>query len=275
MKDNKKELLKEAIQNMKENRKVETLGILDKFAEEGDPEAMYWLAERYKCGIRIRNEDIPQSCDLSYVEAKRGRVVTHIHSNRDKSIQLLQRSADLGFPPAQHKIGIKLSNPLAKDKDYDKAFLLFKLAAEQDYAPAMYALSRCYFNAQGTAQNIKEGIKWCKKAAEAEHPMAEYRLARFYLSGQDIENDSFEPKEPYLNKMFYWLRRAAEHGQMFAQYELAKYLLDGHGTEKNEQEAIEWLKKSGKNGLCNAINKLGELGIAWEDKAGHFTLTEK
>lgn len=277
MEDNKKELLRTAIQNIRDRKYIETFGVLDRLAEEGNRVAMYWLSERYQHGMRIRNEDIPENCDLSYVEVRRGRKVTYIRSDYDKSLQLLQQSADLGFPPAQYRLGIKYKCKCRREKRnrdddyYKKAFTLFNAAAEQGYIPAIFELSVCYSCALGVTQNHKEGIRLCKKATEAEYPIAEYQLARLYLSGLDVENDSFGPIEPDLKKAFYWFKRAAEHGQRFAQYELAICLLDGRGTEKNEQEAIEWLRKSGTNGFLNAIDKLSELGIAWEGKAGHCT----
>lgn len=61
---------------------------------------------------------------------------------------------------------------------------------------------------------------------------------------------------------------------MYGQYKTACYLLNGLGTQKNETEAIEWLKKAATQELRNAIDKLRELGIAWEGKY-YCTLIEQ
>lgn len=271
MKDNKKEMLKEAIQNIKDKKYIETIGVLDKLAEEGNPVAMYWLAERYRHGIRIRNEDhLPEGCDLSYVEVRKGHWHTYIRPSDDKYDQLLLQSANLGYPLAQYKLGKKYKYKCRREKlerndeNYKRAYSMFKAAAERGYVPAIYELSVCYLYALGVDLNYEESIRLCKKAVEVGHSMAEYQLAWMYRSGLDVDNDRFGPIEPDLKRMFYWFKRSAEHGFLFAQYEVACCLLDGQGTDINKNEAIEWLKKAASRHLLCAKDKLEELGIKWE-----------
>lgn len=187
MDDNRKELLEEAIQNIRNKKYADTLGILDKLAETGDRVALFWLSERYRHSFRIPNK-----------EPQLKRRFIRIPPEREKSLQLLQQSADLGFPPAQYKLGFHYYTPHTENRDLKKAFLLFKSAAEQGYVPAMYRLSACYLCALGVTLSHEEGIRWCKKAAEAFHPMAEYQLARLYFFGRDVNNDAFGPIEPDL-----------------------------------------------------------------------------
>lgn len=258
MNDNKKELLEEAIENIRNHRYAETLGVLDELAEEGNRVAMYWLAKRYKQGFRIGEERPRKS----------------IRPDWEKSQQLLQQSADLGFPPAQYALGKHFYLKSSKDRDLPKAFSLFKAAAEQGFVPAMRCLAECYCCAQGTPLNHQEGIRWYKKATEAGHPFAAYHLAKMYEEGYDIDNDDFGPIVPAPVRVFQMFGKAAEIGSRFGQYELALCYLDGRGTDKDETKAIEWLKKSAGMGLSNAADKLKELGITWEGKT-HITLIER
>lgn len=257
-KDTRK-LIKEAIDEMIAGNSVVTLSDLDKLAEEGGGAAMYWMSKRYKHGFPI-----------SSIDPKTGRKTTAIHYDNDKAERLLQQSAELGYPPAQCYLGIRHD----KAKEYDKAFTLFKSAAEQDFVFAMYRLGLCYFYGLGVEQDHKEGIRWGKKVAEAGFSKAEYWFAGLVESGYDIDNDSYNPTEPDMEKAIFWLTKAAEHDNTSAQYDLGIRLLEGRGTEKNEQEGIEWLKKSANNSLKAAMDKLEELGVTWKEEKDNTTKTE-
>lgn len=248
MEENDKELLKQAFQGVVD-KYAEAQNILEELAEKGSREAMFMLSKTYVNGCTIPDiEDISGGCSTTFCEDKK------------KAKSLLQQSADLGYPPAQCRLGEDLS---IRAENLEKAFILFKSAAEQGYARAMYRLFDCYWFGNGTEENHDEAISWCKKAAEKCYPHAEYNLAKLYRPKRYDSRYTFGSDEPDLEKAFYWYKRAAEHGLTDGLYSAAICLLRGEGTEKNEQEAIEWLKKAAKEGFRDAINKLRELGITW------------
>ena len=85
--------LDEVISLARQGKWAETVGPLDKLAEESHPEAMYWLAMRYRSAHRIPNTD-PNS-------RKR---FTIIHSDRKKTAELMRQSAEKGYAPALHRM---------------------------------------------------------------------------------------------------------------------------------------------------------------------------
>lgn len=60
----------------------------------------------------------------------------------------------------------------------------------------------------------------------------------------------------------YWIRKAAEHGDRDGQYDLAWFHEDGIGVERDLGQAIFWYRKAALQGHDLAIEKCKELGVA-------------
>lgn len=245
MSPEKEQALKTAIQNMKDHKYAETVGALDELAEEGNPEALYWLSHRYCFGIK---------------DPGRKRF-GHIRHDYVKSLKLLEESANLAFPPAQYELGLKYYRGTNVEQDYRVAFSLFESSAQQGYIRAMYYVSVCLAKGLGTHVNVKDSIKWCKRGAKAGHPLCQYRLSMFYAKGFDVENSSSEQGAPNWEKSFEWCKKAAVAGYPIAQFELAQHYLSGKGTDKNDNMAVVWLKKAAENKMCDANRLLDQLGV--------------
>ena len=55
---------------------------------------------------------------------------------------------------------------------------LLQKSAEQGFAPAQFELAEMYYYGNGTVQNTDEAIKWYKKSAEQGNAKAQYILNR-------------------------------------------------------------------------------------------------
>lgn len=248
--EEKKALLENAVQNMKDHKFAETVGVLDELAEDGNPEAMYWLSHRYQYGIRVPNTD-PNS----------KKKYDRIPHDYEKSLQLLKESADYMFPPALYELGLKYYKGDGVEQDYKTAFSLFESSAQQCYVRAMYYVSMCLSKGQGTEVNMTDSIKWCKRGANAGHSRCQYRLASLYAHGCDVDNNSTEPIEPNIAKVIEWCTKSAQSGYPIAQFELAQHYLLGNGVEKDLKQAVSWLQKAAENKLVKAKEMLNELGV--------------
>ncbi len=83
---------------------------------------------------------------------------------------------------------------------------------------------------------------------------AEFNLGLVYTKGGHgiVENYQEAAK---------WYGLAAEGGRREAQFNLGIFYLNGQGVPRNPDKGVEWLKKSARQGLQEAIDTLAELGI--------------
>lgn len=250
MSPEKEQALRTAILNMKEHKYAETLGILDELAEEGNPVALYWLSRRYRFSVRVPNTN-----------PNNKRKYNIIRSDYEKSLQLLNESADYLYPPALYKLGLKYLNGRDVEQDYKKAFPLLESSAQLGFIPPMYYVAMCLIQGKGTERDMTKGIKWCKRGANAGSPRCQCWLASLYAHGCDVDNYCAEPVEPNIRKAIEWYTKSAQGGYPIAQIELAQHYLDGKGVEKDVKQAVMWLEKAAEKKFLKAKEMLDELGI--------------
>jgi len=247
MEEKEKKQLKAAVENMKNHKYADTVGILESLAEKGDPIALYWLGIRCLHTMRVPNDPL---------ESKRHFRV--IWRDEKKAIAYISKSAEKGFPRAlywmgkEHHLGRRLC------MDDAKAVKFFQQAANQGYIPAIYQLSECYLFAWGIPRNNDEASRLCRKAAEAGYPPAEYRMA-YYCGGNTMtqeQSGSGSTKPEKLKRAMCWMRKAAEHGHMVAQYKMGRYCLK---VADDKEQAIWWLHEAANKGLLNAQRLLEEI----------------
>jgi hypothetical protein len=92
----------------------------------------------------------------------------------------------------------------------------------------------------GDLETEDEGIAAWKRASMLGDEFAQCALGwRFVMYGDSIEVQ---------HEGIRWLREAVKQGNMMAIYRLSEFLKDGRGVDKNEQEAVELLKRGAKLG---------------------------
>lgn len=109
------------------------------------------------------------------------------HENYEPAFDLLKKSADLGYAPAQAILGNMFMNGTATQVDAEKATALWSKAAEQDYAPAQCYLAICYITGCGTKEDESLGVYWLEKSIAQNYVEAYIKLSYFYFQKGDKE----------------------------------------------------------------------------------------
>jgi TPR repeat protein len=95
-----------------------------------------------------------------------------------ESVALLQKSAALGFAPAQTNLGLAYALGYGVDKDTAQAARLLRKAADQGDANAQFILGLFLESGRGVARNVSFAVFWRRRAAGQGHEGALRALAR-------------------------------------------------------------------------------------------------
>lgn len=166
--------------------------------------------------------------------------LTGVPPNRSEltGIDLMSRSADMGYPPAQVALGFIYDTGMFVAGSPSKAADLYRKAAGQGSHLAEYLLGRMYFVGL-LGGGRREGEKWLELAAESGNPFAAYLLGV-----------SLYERDPAAAMR--WFRVGAEQGIPHAQYRLAKAYLDGRAAPVDKHQAYLWLYVSREAGIGEA-----------------------
>lgn len=107
-----------------------------------------------------------------------------IEDYEKRHLQQLKRSADLGCPPALHKLAVYYDSGEYVQKDAAKAALLFKRAAELGYSHSQWIHGEdLLYGRNGITKDEALGLWYIRKAAEAKFEGALETLAEFHEKG--------------------------------------------------------------------------------------------
>lgn len=183
---------------------------LESKAESGDPEAQYWVAIDSQSGLRLKMDP-------------------------EKATELLLRSAEGGFAPAQRKYGLMFAH---RDPPIGEYWL--RAAAGQGDAEAQMWLGAAADQGWFGTIDAQGALKWYRMAAEAGQVDAEMLLGNRYELGHGVERDYAVAAN--------WYRKAAEHalpiapGADEARYRLAQLYIEGRGVSQDYVQAYFWLR---------------------------------
>jgi TPR repeat protein len=99
-------------------------------------------------------------------------------SKLPKALKLYKQAAELGYVPAQHKLGVFYFLGKGAPRDYAQAAKWHRKAAAKGDAHAQYDLGLLYEWGKGVPKNRREAIAWYTKAAGNGYPDAEQALQR-------------------------------------------------------------------------------------------------
>ena len=172
-------------------------------------------------------------------------------SREDNSriVYWFKKSADRGYAPAQHKMGILCEQGKYVPRNEIEAVNWYKKSAAQDYASAQCNLGRMYDNGSGGLSRDKEqAAAWYLKAARQGDVVAQFNLGALYGRDEDI----------HLREeiSIHWYEAAANQGYAPAQYNLGKMYEIGLGVKKNKRRAIQWYQKAAEQGYVMAQQSL-------------------
>lgn len=231
-------------------------------AEEGNPRALYILADMY-----IDGEAVAQDIE--------------------RGLKLLEESADADYPEAHKALGDLLDPKWSPDDlkpytDAEKSEAWFRSAAriwlermEEGDLDAKYRLAQLYRSEDNIFEiSSKQILEMLIDLANRGHIYAQITLGQDYMSGRNnVEREVWFGVN-------YWAM-AAEQGNVYAQKELGRiYRHDilaqskrlkriGPETGEHVSMAMEWYERAAEQGDVEAKEILAEMyldGEGWEDQ---------
>jgi len=112
-----------------------------------------------------------------------------------RGIELLKKSAEQGYAPAQFKLGYFYhTGPLSYDclkQEPKNAYYWYEKATKQNYPEAQYELAMLFNPETGFKKFVDQSkyVYWMKKAADSGFPKAQYWLGRMYEKGDSVQQD--------------------------------------------------------------------------------------
>eukprot|EP00439_Symbiodinium_sp_Y106_P066272 s2460_g10.t1 len=203
----------------------------DSLAAEGDPDALYNLAQNYEHGLFSRKLDA------------------------NKARELYERSAAAGHHFAQNNLGLlyrRLHEGGGAGTDtLQRSVHWLKAASEAGFAMAQKNLALAYTNGQGVRRDDAQAVVWMRRAAEQLEVEAAFMMGEMYRQGRGVRTDFSEAAK--------WYQRSAEAGFPKAQYTLGMLFLDGTGLQQDLRQAEMWLKFAARQGHAEAKNNVATI----------------
>lgn len=245
---------------------AQDVSFYQKYAEKGDKEAMYNLANCYINGNGGVQQDFNQAT------------------------YWLTKAAKKKYAPAQVSLAYCYLYGAGVLKDYKKAWELAQKAASQNDASANYLISQMYKNGFFVNQSNALYLRYLEFASDLGDDDAQFELAVLCMNGsenpkvqQDIQKalnlylaaakqnngeallqvgcmtrdgNGFE-KDPKLG--FQYIESAAQTGLPRALFEYGYVLLNGWGCEQNVSEGVKYITAAAQQEVPNAYKLMGDI----------------
>ncbi len=233
----------------KATRYFDASGQLVKTINQSEGEAMPIYEEMSDAALTY-----PVVCEQSLSKAKSAYWAGMAYLNQERSpdndtlaLKEFRTAADLGYAPAQYRMGWMLDKFMMGEADSAGAAKWYQKAAEQGYAQAQLALAEMYNYGNGVELNMEEAFKWYLKAAEQDIPEAQVTVAFWYLNGQGVEQRQ--------DLVIPWLERAVGKGSTKAMDHLALIYMDGSVVSQDFTQARHWAIKAAKAQVDDTIGQ--------------------
>jgi hypothetical protein len=195
----------------------------------------FWTSEKLEVLGRTPLDRLKEAAEVNNdASAQNDLGLEYLHGDnicrdKQKALELFQRSADQGFAAAQENLGLMYLLGVGVNKDYEKAFRYFQMANDGGYFYAKYDLGMMYIDGLGTIQNTQLGFEYIKEIANSGDSLALYRLGMLYLKGIGVQSD--------VKKGLHFLKLSADKGHPDAFVELGMMYLKGNYVEKDYSKA--------------------------------------
>ena len=206
-----------------------------KCAENGHPDAMFYVAECFKfgCGVDQNSSTAAEWYAKCAETAENG--LPHIYRG-----------------DAMYNLAIHYALGDGVDKNLATSRRFYTKAANEGNTSAMYRLGRMYLTGEGVQKNSTRARKWFSKAADGGCAEAMYQIAHyFHFARRPNKNLATAVK---------WYTNAADEGSKAADEESIQvagsamnnlgecFKEGGHGIEQNWATAVKWYKKAAEGG---------------------------
>lgn len=175
-----------------------------------------------------------------------------------------RKSAELGFAPAQDKLGLMYEHGIGVAKSPTEAIKWYALAAQSGNRDGQYHLGVMYGTGTGVPADFVKSSEWILKAAKQGNTDAQATLGQLLLQGADgVPKDCEEAA--------IWLHKAADAGDTQAQVTLADLFMRGKGVEKDLEEAVRYFSLAADQG-----DPEGQQGLQFVNRLlGRWTVSEE
>ncbi len=227
-------------------------------AENGDPNAMTWLAISYFQGDE---EELGTDHKAAFHWAKKGAELDNadaqfllsffyrqgldfMEPDEDAALFWLKKSAEGGNDSAQDRLG----DYYEEQDDPQESFRWHMRAAENGNGDAAFSVGMHYLQ----QNEHDQAYRWFLRSAQQDVPEAQYSLGIFY-------EDGLGPVEKDTEEAFRWYMKAAEQGNAAAQNEVARWYYFGKPPVGEDNDmAFLWGMKAAQQGDPDAQAMIGE-----------------
>ena len=145
-----------------------------------------------------------------------------------KAISILQKLADVDFPPAQYYLGTMYSRGEGIDKDEKKAFQWISSAAYYGFAEAQNSLGLMYDEGWGgVRKNDETAAHWYFQAANQGLTKAQVNIGMMFCLGEGARKDMVQCAR--------WIKIAKDKGSKNAENAWISFELDEHYKESKDK----------------------------------------
>lgn len=230
-----------------------------KQANNGDPQAQYYVGRCYHRGIGIANYDNTKAKEWLEKAAANGNAQAQYTlglweegKNSQKAYQYLLSAANQGNAAAQYALGVSFCRG-----NYTKEIEWYKKSANQGYATAQYALGFAYEHGEGVPQDYSVAYSWYTKAAVQGHEESLIHCGHFEAKGIGVE------RQDKLTAYIYYSEAYSSCRSDIGRAVIKSYMKDLRGTNyKDPGIGIEYGYVEEVWGIeNNFVSSNGEEGI--------------
>lgn len=139
-------------------------------AEQEEPRALFTLGLMYRAGDGVE-------------------------ANRELSLRLITRAAELGMPLASAEAGMTLLSRNDSGEDVQRGLYFLRTGASSSIGPAAYRLAKLYLTGQHLERDTGLAVQWLTRANDLGVATATVWLAELYEKGLGVTADSIHAAE--------------------------------------------------------------------------------
>lgn len=240
-------------------------GALQQLASQGDPQAQYLLANRYRAGLAGAAPDRQQAAAWYQKAAEQGHAPAQVnlgvmyangrglaHSD-ERAVHWYRAAAEQGDAVAQNNLGLMLAEGRAVAQDDALAVQWFRRSAEQGESAGQYSLGLMLVQGRAGAQPDAgaQALQWFERAARQGHLEAQFNAAMMHAEGAVVTQS--------MAQAAHWFEQAALQGHAAAQSNLGVLYAGGQGVKSSHGKAAQWFERAAEQGHTLAQSNLASL----------------
>ena len=189
---------------------AQDISLLQKYADKGDEEAQYQLAECYLNAVNVEQ-------------------------NYELAVKWLTKSSKKNYAPALYLLSICYEKGIGVLVDEKQAYSLCEKACKKEYWPAYFLLGEYYRNGIHVEANLDQTLFFYLKSANNGYAHAQSVLGYLYYWGDPIIG-----KTKDYNSALKWFLMSAEQNDISALYYLGEMYNDGTGVSRDLNKSLEY-----------------------------------